>query len=147
MKKYRGDTIVEVLAAIAVLGLALGAAYALSNRAFNTSVNTNDRVVALALAQGQVEFLRNEGLKGATATQDLINRYPPGQKFCFRDTDGQTFFTSSSSCKSGIYNISIAYCDGSAVCGSANVFTVKAAWSAAGSGSQQQLSIFYKPPS
>ncbi|MBI2007832.1 hypothetical protein HYU82_03195 [Candidatus Saccharibacteria bacterium] len=133
--KFRqaGDTIVEVMASITVLGLAMGAAYGLSNRSFNTAVHTHDRIEALSLAAGQIEFLKDRGLK------NTIGTLPSGQ-FCFNDSNGSTMGVSSCQAYRGsIYNIVISY--------SANVFTVRTTWIAGGSGDQKQLTLFYKPPS
>jgi len=141
--KFRqaGDTIVEVMASITVLGLALGAAYGLSNRSFNTAVHIHDRIEALSLAAGQIEFLKDRGLKSTIGT------LPSGQ-FCFNDTNGSTMGVSNCRAYRGsIYDIAVSYCDGSGGCGSANVFTVRATWIAGGSGDQKQLTLFYKPPS
>lgn len=140
----KGDTIVEVMVSITVLGLALGAAYGLSNRSFNTAVHTHDRIEALSLAQGQVEFLKDRGLKGTI--NSLITQYGSAG-FCFNDTNNSTM--NASACRAyrgSIYDLAISYCSGGA-CGQPNVFTVKASWIATGRGQQNQLTIFYKPPS
>src|SRR3990167_4326737 len=124
--KQRGDTIVEVMAAIAIMGLALGAAFALSNRSFHTAQNTEERTEALALAQGQIEFLRNAGLNNTIGS--LIAAYPNStHPFCFidgganagnavaADNDYCTTYGPDNPPNPGAlpYDISITYCDGS----------------------------------
>ena len=146
--KPAGDTIIEVMAAISILGLALGAAYGLSNRSFQTALHTHDRVEALSLAQGQIEFLKDKGLK--STINNLIAKYPNGEKFCFKDNDGTDVPATNDYCVSygpdnaSIYDISISYCDGSGGCAPVDVFTVQATWIAGGSGKQNQLTVYYK---
>lgn len=160
--RQAGDTIIEVMAAITILGLALGAAYGLSNRAFRTAVHSNDRVEALSLAQGQIEFLKNASLKAPNVSgsiNNIIATYNNNSPFCFKDSDGSNVPAGptgddyclnygqgdSSSSTSSIYDISITYCDGSNGCAPTNVFTIQAKWIAGGSGSQNQLTLYYKP--
>lgn len=54
----RGDTIVEVLVCLAVLGVVLGGAYVTANR--NTLINqsSQERLAAVKLAETQIERLR-----------------------------------------------------------------------------------------
>ena len=145
-----GDTIVEVMVSITVMALALGAAYALSNRSFHTAQNTEERTEALAIAEGQIEFLRNAGLSGTIG--NLIATYSGGGGFCFNDSDGATADESDDYCVSygpddaSPYDIRISYCDGSGGCGQAGVFTVRASWIGFGGG-QQVLTLYFKPAS
>lgn len=135
-----GDTIVEVMAAITIIGLALATAYALSNRSFRTGVSTVERTQALALAQGQVEFLKNLRLN------DLLSKPVASGQFCFRGDTGEAVnaSTSDSYCSpyaGGLYNITITY---SGAAGTPpGVFTVNARWDALGGG-QNQLELYYK---
>lgn len=143
--RQSGDTIIEVMAAITILGLALGAAFALSNRSYLTGVHTRDRTEALSLAQGQVEFLKDVGLTGNIGT--LKAAYPNGEKFCFNDDTGDTVDAAGcTSYKNSIYNIAITYCSNPDAGCQENVFTVKADWIAGGTGNQNQLTIYYKAP-
>lgn len=144
-----GDTIVEVIVAIAILGLSIGGAYALANRAFHTAQNTDERVEALALAQGQAEFLRDLGLK------DQINILPAqflaGDAFCFKDDDGNAVAADDEYCDNygpsdSIYDVSINYC-GTAGCSPPNVFNIKVNWDRAGGGEVNSLTLYYRPPS
>ena len=149
-RDQRGDTIVEVMAAIAIIGLALGSAYALSNRSFRTGQGTVERTQALALAQGQVEFLKNLGLSGEIDDLLATSNYGTGGKFCFRDDTGAAVAAGSGSyCypygppgSKTLFNIDISYCNG-AGCSPANVFAVNATWQKLGGG-QNQLTVYYK---
>ncbi len=53
-----GDTIVEVLIAIAVVGSVLGITYSIMNRNLLTMRDNQERTEAVKLAQGQVEALK-----------------------------------------------------------------------------------------
>jgi hypothetical protein len=139
------------MAAITIIGLALATAYALSNRSFRTGQSTVERTQALALAQGQVEFLKNLGLKGEINNLLVTSNYGTGGKFCFRDDTGVAAAAGNGSyCYTygpidykTLYNLDISYCDGSG-CSPGGVFTITANWQALGGG-QNQLNVYYKP--
>lgn len=61
--KSRGDTMVEVLIAIAVVALVLGGAYVTTNRSLQATRAAEERAVALKLAESQIE--RVKGLLAA----------------------------------------------------------------------------------
>lgn len=52
-----GDTLVEVLMAVIILGAVIGGAYATANRAVLAERNTQEHTDALTIAQAQVEAL------------------------------------------------------------------------------------------
>jgi len=54
-----GDTIVEVLLCLTVLGLVVGTASVLATRNTNTLQTTKEDAVALRVAQGQIEYLKS----------------------------------------------------------------------------------------
>ena len=54
----RGDTIIEVLFAMAIIGVVLGAAYATASRNLQTSQLTKERTQATNLAESQIEQLK-----------------------------------------------------------------------------------------
>lgn len=56
-----GDTIVEVLVAIAVVAFMLTSAYVLSLRSTQSTQDAQERSQALKLVETQLEFLRNAG--------------------------------------------------------------------------------------
>lgn len=87
--KEAGDTIVEVLIAVACLALVLGIAYNIAVKSAGNTEVTQERSEALQLAQSQIEFLRENG-----ATNDLIDFN--GTDKCF-STTGATFGTAVSS--------------------------------------------------
>lgn len=54
----RGDTIVEVMIAVAIVSMVLGGAYVSTNNNIQTSRNTEEQGSALKLAESQVEQLK-----------------------------------------------------------------------------------------
>jgi prepilin-type N-terminal cleavage/methylation domain-containing protein len=55
----RGDTIVEVLVAIAVISLVMGGAFVMTNRSLQDSRSAQERVNATKLTESQIELLKN----------------------------------------------------------------------------------------
>jgi len=58
-QKDRGDTIVEVLIAIAVAAFAIGTAYAISNKSLQNAISARERNEAINILQSQVSDLKN----------------------------------------------------------------------------------------
>lgn len=56
--KTRGDTIIEVLISIAIVGLVIAGAYALASRSLQQGITASERTEALKLAEGQIEHLK-----------------------------------------------------------------------------------------
>ncbi len=72
----RGDTIIEVLLALAVVGAVLGGAYASANRSLNTTRSSQERGESLKVVEDQVEKLKVAIEKGKS----------PGGTFCIDDS-------------------------------------------------------------
>lgn len=72
--KQRGDTIVEVLIVVMVLGFIIGISYAVASASQKHNRQTEERTQAVKIAEAQMEALR--GYTGAIAN---------GTKFCFND--------------------------------------------------------------
>jgi prepilin-type N-terminal cleavage/methylation domain-containing protein len=78
--QMRGDTIIEVLISIAVIGLVLGGAYATANRSSRELLDAQQHDVAVVLAESQLEQLDS-----ATAAQlTTVNTSSPAA--CYNDT-------------------------------------------------------------
>jgi type II secretory pathway pseudopilin PulG len=65
LKLHEGDTIVEVLIAMAAVGLVLGGAYTSANRSLNSTRAAQERGEALKVAEGQFEGLNALAIKGS----------------------------------------------------------------------------------
>lgn len=63
----RGDTIVEVLIAIAVISMILGGAFIMTNRSLQGTRDAQERVNATKLVEGQIEQIKN-----LAATNDVL---------------------------------------------------------------------------
>ena len=62
----RGDTLVEVLLAMVVIGLVLGGAFSLANRAQRTGLAAQERTKALKIAESQLELTKAYLKNGAS---------------------------------------------------------------------------------
>jgi len=137
VRDSRGDTIVEVLIATAIISLVLVVAYATTNRNTQTLQNTQELEQAQHLAETQVELLRaNQGL---TTNGD-----------CFDTTTGAPTTHCSVASAAG-YTETIGIPGGSlpSTCGSAsstsNTYTVCVYWTSLGSGSNSNVTLYYTP--
>lgn len=69
-----GDTIVEVLICIAILGAVLGTAYVVANNNTKINISSQERLAAIKLAQSQIEYLRaSDATIGALGTNFCFN--------------------------------------------------------------------------
>jgi prepilin-type N-terminal cleavage/methylation domain-containing protein len=126
----RGDTIVEVLIAIAIVSLVLGGAYAASQQSLGSGQRTQERAEATKLVQQQLERL-----KSAAATGGVFSQTGP---FCLQND--LSIDTAPADClKSGRYNLSIER-----VNTSTNTFRAQAVWDRLGGGDQEQVEAYYR---
>ena len=154
----RGDTIMEVLICVAMLGFMLGAAFSLTNRNQLTSRASQERGEANRLAEKQVEYLRTYYAKNPGVT-------PADDNFCFNndgaytangspsadkanDTDDAEYVTTCKDNRNG-YDYKISFwkadlADTKSVLGSkgsAHVVTVR--WDNVRGGDQEEVKMFY----
>jgi prepilin-type N-terminal cleavage/methylation domain-containing protein len=134
-KRQSGDTMIEVLAAIAIIGVALAGGYALSSHSLRTGVDASQRSTALSLAQGQVEFLKNALVTKTTGTYTSAS-----QPFCINDATGQVLTPTDCRNHYSPYDIAITYD------GATKVFRIKPSWSSLSTGDVNELSLYYKFP-
>lgn len=86
--RQRGDTIVEVMIVLAVLGSAISISYATANRSLRNARQAQDSSFATSLAQAQIEYLRaNANVEPSTPVGPNPNYIYGSQVFCF-DTAG-----------------------------------------------------------
>lgn len=74
----KGDTIVEVLIAIALVGSILGITYVTMNRNLLTSRDAQERTESTKIAQGQIESFK--------ALSDTGTTFPSNTSFCINGT-------------------------------------------------------------
>ncbi len=137
-----GDTIVEVLLCIAVLGLALGTGYALTNRSFTYGLSSAERAQAQAIAQGQVELIKNAYInKVANEEPTQFNDYLSApSSFCIDTSTGNRKATDSG-CKTGLFTTAIT----SNNTPTNSVFTIVVSWDKTRGSSPNQTTLYYKP--
>lgn len=142
----RGDTLVEVLIALAVMGSALGIGYAAASNSLTGTEQAQEHSVALKLAQSQAELLL------ANNTGDAIYT---GNPYCFSSAGAiTTGFTASppasanndnlseypAACQqSSMYDVAISYG------GSPNdIFTITVRWPAINGHGNDNVELDYK---
>lgn len=144
--RERGDTIVEVLIAVAVISMILGGAFVVTNRNFLNTRDAQERGNALKLVEGQVEQL-----KGLVATDsDLIFGASVPSPFCIvpgnnvtppsvTDAGNAACHVNSAGVPTGVeptYNLSIVR--------TGNTFTVMNQWTHVRGDITNQVSMKYR---
>lgn len=130
----RGDTIIEVLLAIAVVSAVLGGAYVSANRSLNGSRQSQERAEALKFVEGQLETLSAAAAQGPAI-------FTGTNTFCFNDTDGNALDKDTAPCLKGPsnrYRLTIRRDV------SGNEFAVRAEWDRIGSNAAEQMEIVYR---
>ena len=146
-----GDTMVEVLIAIAVISSVLGSAYAITNRSVQTNQGSQERSVATKVAEAQLELLKSYTQNGAgvlpddfclyidTASNSIMSQNippaPPHPDNCYRDADGNL----STAPGDRRYQLAV----NRSTAGSESLFTVNVDWDGP-TGQRDSVSMVYK---
>jgi type II secretory pathway pseudopilin PulG len=110
-----GDTIVEVLIAMAVISSVLAITYSTMNRNILISRDNQERTEASKLAQGQIEAVKNLAstdelaLNAARANPFCLNGLTPTTNSVFQDDYLEDITTYPGQCIKGLYHIAIRY--------------------------------------
>ena len=132
-----GDTIVEVLIAVAIVSFVLAVAYATSNHNVKSTVDAQEHSQAIKAVQAQLEFLRNQG---KTAANDV----------CFDTSNGTELASSNAACTVSPYGASTQPNYKLQIfqpIGGSNSYTVTATWpSVFGNGLDSTITMYYRPP-
>jgi type II secretory pathway pseudopilin PulG len=150
MKKLNqiGDTIVEVLIALTILAMAIGTAYAISNKSIKSAQQAQERTQATKFVEGQIDKLKylseSENVtdiaaftqsKTATKTspkcldsvivsgQPVVRAYGSSEPLCL---------------KNDIFKISFSYN------GDNRLFTVSTNWDSLGFSAQENVTMEYR---
>lgn len=132
-----GDTIVEVLMAIAIVSLVLGGAYVTTNKSLRATRDAQEHTNALKLIEGQVEQIKSVAASDpdalfATTGSFCINAgaiTPASSNVCRLNSSGNPTTTPP------IYNLSIVR--------SGNLFTASVAWdSVMGTGTAREQMVY-----
>lgn len=137
--KQTGDTIVEVMIVLTVLGLALSISYATANRSLLNARQAQEDSEATQLAQGQVEALRT--MTGYIST-DSNYIFRPGT-FCITDYPFTVVpYTGSSTpaqcLRNNLYNVAIIFDSGS------SNFKVEVSWPDVDGEGTDIVTLIYK---
>lgn len=118
-RNQRGDTIIEVMIAIAVVGMVLGASYRIANRALQTGRFAQEQTEALKIAESQVEKLKykaSQFKQGDAIAGTIFDTVPAETRFCVADdaaiskiTTGNAQYGALCQGKSGLYDQLITY--------------------------------------
>lgn len=133
----KGDTIIEVLIVLAVLGLAISISYATANRSLINARQAQESSKATVLLQSQIEGLRT--LAPLSATNPAKNIFQPvANLYCI---DGSGNVVSSvgdpNPCTfDGIYVVSIKH--------ESNSFVLKAVWDDVSGQGKASASMTYR---
>lgn len=130
----RGDTLIEVLLAIAIVSFILVAAYVTANK--NTAINqdTQERSQALQLATSQLEFLHNADI-GSNNCFDISGNpvgTPGNNTPCIVKADG-----TPASSDDLAYTIAIT--------SSGATYRVDVSWDSLASQGQSNVTLYYQP--
>lgn len=149
----KGDTIIEVMIVLAVLGLAISIAYATANRSLLNARQAQENSEATRLIQSQLENLRILGADGPTPLTPSTNMFDNTAPFCINA--GVKTTVSCSFGDENRYNIRIYYCTGSsqpqyAVCdaslktATSKTFLIIATWDNVRGKGQDSSSFVYR---
>jgi type II secretory pathway pseudopilin PulG len=108
LKSTNGDTIVEVLIALAVLATVIVGAYASANRSQNSSQASQERAEAVKIAETQIEQLK--GLLASSTPPSLLS------PSCFKDDNGVETITSTNPFSESLENATLPYTGSSGGC-------------------------------
>jgi prepilin-type N-terminal cleavage/methylation domain-containing protein len=141
-RRQAGDTIIEVLIAVSILALVMTVAYQSTSRSLQNGIDSSSRQQALALAEQQIEIIKNAAANNVSAYQAYVAA--GGGSFCIAPSNMSANYgissVSSTSCHliNSRYNLSDTYAAGE--------FTISANWPSTVSGSSgiSKLAIYYR---
>jgi len=139
--RQQGDTIVEVLIAMAVISLVLGGAYASSRQSFTGNEQSVERLEAAKFTEQQVERLKAKA-KSPDAGNPVTGIFHADSKkiFCL-DADLVPKDITDNACEEGTndrYRLQITRGDDN------RTFTMHTEWEKAGGGGNDSLEIVYR---
>lgn len=135
----RGDTIVEVLVVLAVLGLSISVSYATANRSLLDARQAQENSQASSLAEAQIEALRS--LVTVTGPGTI---FQPGP-YCISQTAPYSVQFGANCTVGGLYNIAITYTSTVTMTGfQINKFQVVVTWPDVQGPGNDTVTLFYR---
>ncbi|HUA13226.1 MAG TPA: prepilin-type N-terminal cleavage/methylation domain-containing protein [Candidatus Sulfotelmatobacter sp.] len=158
LRKERGDTIIEVLVVLTILGLAMSISYATANQSLDDTRQAQDAAQAAQIVQSQLESLRTMVTNPATVNGNpnpnyIFNpNYTMANSVCVTPdavTPGTFDISSNSGASSStnpcyLYNqfiVSISYTQSSGVIG--GQFEIQASWYGTNGSGTNTSTLFY----
>lgn len=135
-RNQSGDTIVEVMLVVAILGLTFGAAYSIASASVAKTRNAQEHAEALQYLNSQVEMMRS-------TSADVILPFAAGGAFCIESPSGTPRTFPNPSCNFGTegrYQVRIEYDSA----GGQNVYTFQVDWPGVANLGPQRERISYK---
>jgi type II secretory pathway pseudopilin PulG len=132
----RGDTIVEVLIAVAIISFVLAVSYATTSNSAKDTVDAQEHSQALRAVESQLEFLHEKGSTNAS-------------NVCF-DTNGAEQSSGSAACTVSPYGAgtqpeyNLVITKPSA--GPSGYYTVTATWPSVHGNGNSTVGMYYRPP-
>jgi len=136
-RNARGDTIIEVLIALSILGFALTTSYSTVNRSMQSARNSQEHSEALQYLNSQVELAR------AAASDPAL--FGPGS-FCM-DATAKRVALSNAACTTGtegFYKLTVRYAQAPSFGVDQDIFTFTVQWPGVGQLGPQQEQLSYK---
>ncbi len=144
--KQAGDTIVEVMVVVAILGLAFSIAYATATHSLNKTRNAEEHAEALQYINSQIELIRNNATDPALHTV--------GATYCMNPATDKAVFstdpTFTNICKGigleKVFNVAVTYVNkiGGSTSPMDDVYKVKISWPGVSDLGPQQEDLYYK---
>lgn len=146
-----GDTIVEVLIGLAVLGSVLTAGYSISTRSLNGIRVSQERGEALKIAEEQLEKIRYNLARPDVTVNDFLP-IAPNNYTCYKTLNPTSIqladikdLNSYSECKFiNLYHVAIETKTVSTGTFDELTFNVNVHWDRIGGGQMQELTLVYK---
>lgn len=150
IRVQRGDTIIEVMLAMSIIGIVLGGAFGIANRSVSVGQDAQERTEALKIAETQLEIFKSQfpnsaALRGRTEAQAFcfdVSANPP----VVRDNSDDACTLVSATGFDGLYSIQIVPPGALDQTGS---YTIEVTWERLGAtstdNSENSLILYYKP--
>jgi prepilin-type N-terminal cleavage/methylation domain-containing protein len=86
--RQRGDTIVEVLIAVAVISLVLAGAYVATSRSLQATRSAQERSMAIKIGESQFELIKAQ-MSTPEGNKYFLEDMPVGEQFCMSPVTGE----------------------------------------------------------
>lgn len=140
LRESKGETIVEVMLALAVLGLVITFSFISTNKSSRGARSAQERAEATRHAESQLEQLKAAVDSGSPSAPDFA------LPFCYEYNTGvlRTAVTASSRCKVGLGNLYETVVEPVSLVGGIRTVKVTVFWPGLSTNAVDNVTIFYK---